>query len=231
MSVVVTKDESMLLEHEWGNEVELVEYIGRVDVLQRGPQAFTSTTPEGFLFPPHYHLADQCQVFIGGSAKMPTHDVVPITVHYADAYTPYGPIEVREGGLTYFNFRARTDVGAQYMPAERKGIAIKGGREIVATCRLGLHVEVETLRLETLIDLQHDHLAAYEMVAAPGVHLIDSIAGGSGRFQLVLDGELEQDGKTLPKHSVAYAAGGERFGRRVAGPSGAHVFEIQFPHE
>jgi hypothetical protein len=231
MSVVVTKDESMLLEHEWGDEVKLVEYIGRVDELQRGPQAFTSTTPEHFVFPPHYHLADQCQVFIDGSAKMPAHDVVPVTLHYADAYTPYGPIEVGKGGLTYFNFRSRADVGAQYMPESRKQIAIKGGREIAVSCRLGLGVEVETLRLETLIDLQEDNLAAYEMIAAPGVQLIDSIAAGSGRFLLVLDGELELAGKTLSKHSVAYAAAGDRFGRRVAGPAGAHVVEIQFPHE
>src|SRR4029077_5246858 len=129
--------------------------------------------------------------------------------------------EVGNGGFTFFNLRARADVGAQYMPESRKQIAIKGGREIVASCRLSLGADVETLRLETLIDLQEDSLAAYEMVAAPGTQLIDSIAAGSGRFQLVLDGEIEMDGRTLPKQSVAYVAAGDRFGRRVAVAEGA----------
>ena len=202
MTLIATEDESTLIRHEHEGQVaELCEYLGSVTVLERGPQAFTSTTPEGFIFPPHFHLTDQCQVFIAGSAVMPTHDVTPVTLHYADAYTAYGPINVGEGGLTYFNFRPHGDVSAEYMPESRKKMAIRGGREIVTSTRLSLDVDVDTLRLETLIDLHDDDLAAYEMVAAPGAKLLDAEAAGSGRFQLILDGDLEikrpRPGKTL----------------------------------
>jgi hypothetical protein len=230
--VVATQEEATLItETHYGAEVKLVEYIGRVEVLERGPQAFTSTTPEGFVFPPHFHVSDQCQVFVDGSASMPSHDVHPVLLHYADAYTAYGPINVEEGGLTYFNLRARANIGAEFMPEARKKMAIRGGREIVADCRLSLDDPVEILRVETLIDLHDDGLAAYEIVAAPGARLLDNTAMGSGRFQLILDGAIEMDGKQFGKNSVGYVAAGERFARRSAGPDGAHLVEIQFPHE
>lgn len=232
MTVLATVEQSHLItETHYEMEVQLREYIGTIERLERGPQAFTSTTPKGFVFHPHFHLADQCQVFIEGSATMPTHAVEPITLHYADAYTAYGPITVGEGGLTYFNLRPRGDVGAQMMPESRKKMAIRGGREIIASCRLKLGDEVGTLRLETIIDMQDDALAAYEMLAAPGARLLDMPAAGSGRFQLILDGEVEMEGTTLLKHTVGFIAPCASFGRRTAGPRGAHVLEVQFPND
>jgi hypothetical protein len=212
-----------------GFVVEVCDYIGASQALARGPQVFTTAMSPGYQIVPHYHLSDQCQVFVEGSGTMPTHATNPVTLHYADAYTAYGPIDVGENGLTFFNFRARADVGIQRMPESRKGILIKGGREIVAHCRLSLGDQVETLRVETLIDPHEDGLAAYEQLAASGAQLLDVPAAGVGRFQLVLDGSLELDGRVLPRHTVAHIAPGERFGRRVAGKDGAHVLELQFP--
>jgi hypothetical protein len=232
MTTLATTEEANRIELERPiGQVIVREYIGSIQHMERGPQAFTSTMPPGYEITPHYHLADQCQVFVEGSATMPGHETEPVTLHYADAYTAYGPINCGSEGLMFFNFRPRCDIGVERMPESRKGMHIRGGREIVAECRLSLTDDVETLRLETLIDPHPDGLAAYEMVAAPGVQLIDVPASGSGRFHLILDGELELDGRTLPKHSVGHLAPGERFGARRAGPAGAHVLELQFPSE
>jgi hypothetical protein len=68
-------------------------------------------------------------------------------------------------------------------------------------------------------------------VAAAGARLLDSSVVGNGRFQLVLDGSVESDGKPLSKHTVGYVSAGDRFSKRVAGPAGVHMLELQFPKE
>lgn len=232
MTTSVTREEAAVtpVDHQ-GVEIVIREYIGKMRELQRGPQAFSVTSPTGWVNGAHYHLSDQCQVFVDGSATVGTHETDPVTLHYTDAYTPYGPIDPGPEGYTYINVRARHDVGSERMPEARKSIQRHDGREIVAHCRLSLADDVEILRLETLIDLQDDGLAAYELAAAPGARLPEAPAGGNGRFQLVLDGSLECGGKTLTRHSVGFVEPGDIFGRRTAGPAGAHVVEIQFPRE
>src|SRR5690242_10926105 len=58
----------------------------------------------------HYHIRDQFQVVVDGKAKFGRHDVGPISVHFARAYTPYGPLnmDVKEG-VTFFAMRAHRD--------------------------------------------------------------------------------------------------------------------------
>jgi hypothetical protein len=214
-----------------GATIRVREFIGSVSHLHRGPQAFFSAFEPGYVIDPHYHLGDQFQIFVEGSSRIADHRLDPVTVHYSDAYTAYGPIICGDHGMSFFNLRARCDLGAEYMPASRKGMHIRGGRSITAHCRMRLGDDVPTMRLETVIDLHEDGLAAYEILAAPGVRLLDAPAAGNGRFQIVLDGSLEMDGETLPRHSVAAIGAGDRFGPRAAGGEGAHVLEVQFPKE
>jgi hypothetical protein len=211
--------------------VEVGEFVGSIQQLHRGPQVFFSTFEPGHVIKPHYHLGDQFQIFVEGSARVGEHPLDPVTVHYTDAYTAYGPIICGDAGMSFFNCRGRCDLGAEYMPESRKGIRIRGGRVITSHCRLGLDADVETMRLETIIDLHDDGLAAYETVARPGIRLLNPVAAGNGRFQIVLDGTLVMDGESLPRHSVACIGAGERFTPRFAGPDGVHVLEIQFPKE
>ena len=53
-------------------------------------------------------------------------------MHFADAYTPYGPIRVGPAGLAFFTLRARADAGAEYMPESRARMARKARRSVSA---------------------------------------------------------------------------------------------------
>ncbi|MEX2626738.1 MAG: hypothetical protein WD225_07620 [Ilumatobacteraceae bacterium] len=58
-----------------------------------GPQLFYSETlGPGATTRPHFHHVDQFQVFVEGRQRLGSATVEPITVHDADAQTPYGPI-------------------------------------------------------------------------------------------------------------------------------------------
>src|SRR5437868_51255 len=56
------------------------------------PMAFLVEQDPGAVTQSHFHQADQFQVIVGGSGDLGTHTVRDIAVHYAGAFTAYGPI-------------------------------------------------------------------------------------------------------------------------------------------
>lgn len=62
--------------------------------------------PPGETSEAHYHEVDQYQIVIEGSAVMAGHEeMLPGTVHYTDANTPYGPFTAGPDGLTLMVIR------------------------------------------------------------------------------------------------------------------------------
>ncbi len=64
----------------------------------------------------HFHTVDQFQYFTAGGGQLGGHDVGAGSLHYADAFTPYGPIEFGPAGATFWTLRADPQFGANYMP-------------------------------------------------------------------------------------------------------------------
>lgn len=65
----------------------------------------------------HFHEVDQFQVIMEGSGDFGRHPVKPYSVHFARAYTPYGPLQSDKGTSWGFMFlRSRLDSGAQRFP-------------------------------------------------------------------------------------------------------------------
>ena len=204
-------------------------YFGKVDGYARGPQCFHSTFEPNSVIRPHFHRVDQFQVFVSGSATMGKHRLDPVTVHYADAFTPYGPINNGPAGMSFFNCRSRADVGAHWMPGSKDEMDVKAGRAITACAKLGLADALEGVRLELLIDPEDDGLAVVELVAPAGARLPSEIVEGSGRFQLVLEGSMQLRGRELPADSCAFASPGEVLSARRTGEKGLHLLELQLP--
>jgi hypothetical protein len=206
------------------------KYFGDNRKLDRGPQGFLVDYGPHFQIDPHFHLVDQFQLFCRGSATIGKHVAVPMTVHYTDAFTPYGPIIGGEDGFAFFNFRSRADIGAHLMPASREELVRHAGRTMTETTRLRLADATDHLRAETLIEPCEDGLAATEIVAGPGVRLPDELVRGSCRYELVLDGVLEHSGRRLAKDSAILASGGDLLTDRRAGAEGVHLLQVQLPH-
>jgi hypothetical protein len=212
------------------NEVYLNNYLGDNDRHQRGPQGFLVDikTPH-YLIKPHFHRVDQFQIVVGGGGTLGKHTMKPVTVHYTDGFTPYGPIVAGADGLTFFNLRSRADVGAHFMPGERDHMEFKAGRTLVAETRPGRPEKSGSQRVRSLIDRHDDGLAVYEIVAGPNTGLVPDVAGGGGRYELVLSGSLIADGKELGPRALVFASAGERLPDRRAGAEGVHVLEVQPP--
>jgi len=77
------------------------------------------------LLAPHFHEENQFQVFVEGSGSIGPHPIVPVMVHYAGAYTGYGPVMSGPNGLKYFTIRPEFDAG--HLPiADARGLNPRG---------------------------------------------------------------------------------------------------------
>ena len=69
--------------------------------------------PPHSVTPAHFHQTNQFQVFVGGGGTVGKLRADPLTVQYAGANTPYGPITAEGEGIHYFTLRQEWDSGAK----------------------------------------------------------------------------------------------------------------------
>lgn len=206
-------------------------YMGNVESLERGPQAFLLDWPDAGVIEPHFHEGDQFQIFTQGEFALGKKTLGPVTVFYTDGFTPYGPIRWGDGGMQFFNLRARANVGAYWMPGARDDLRRRAGRARTAQVDPADPAQAEGLVHTVLIDEEPDGLYSCSTLAGAGEELPREIAGGAGRYELVLAGSLELDGQELPKDSVLFAAAGQQLPRRTAAGEGVQVLTVQAPSE
>ena len=212
-----------------GEVIGSAPYFGANNAITRGPQGFYVDFGPNFLIKPHFHRVDQFQIVVRGVGKIGKHDLSPVTVHYTDGFTPYGPIFCGEEGMAFFNLRSHSDVGAYPMPESKEELERKAGRARTEHTGLNLAEESRT-RMEALIDPYEDGLAVFEVAAVPGAHLGDEVVGGACRYQLVLRGSLILGDHELPERSCVFASAGEVLTGRKAGPEGLHLLQAQLPY-
>lgn len=207
-----------------------VDYIGDSHRSLRGPQAFlVELERPGHTIKPHFHKVDQFQIVVDGGGVLGKHELHPVTVHYTDSFTPYGPIVAGDRGLRFFNFRTACDTGAQYMPGARDSLERRAGRNLVAETTDADPRDASGIVVTPLIDGHADGLEVTDIVAGPREALPARVAGGSGRYELVLAGSLVVDGRTYPRWSCLFASAAAPMPVRVAGPGGAHLLVTQAP--
>lgn len=165
----------------------------------------------------HYHQADQFQVMVGGAGRLGTHDVDAGAVHFAGAWSAYGPLRAGHDGLQYFTLRNGWDPGARYMEFSENRAALRAQprrhREVVGeltpsddglcVCRYTLH--------------------AGECLVGPDP------ANGAGQFWLVLRGTMIREQDALAERSCIFVYPDEPPFTAVAGVSGLTALAMQFP--
>jgi hypothetical protein len=204
-----------------------------------GPQAYLAVQGARVEeIPTHFHSVEQFQYFVSGAGTVGGGPVEGGIVHYADRYTPYGPLCAGRPGMTYATLRPSHDTGVFVMPAGRDRLAALLG---VSPRRAEVHRQhVIDLRGPAGEPGRTGRPAWNELLngpdgfrvavtALPGGAVCDPIAvGGAGAYALVVSGTLESDGAPPAAGAVTWCAAGETF-RTVAGTAGARVALLQFP--
>jgi len=198
------------------------------------PQGFLVEQPPFAVTPPHFHEHQQFQVFTHGHGRIGKHATAPVSVHYANAHTPYGPIVAGEEGVHYFTLRRGWDPGAKYMPAAREKL-VKGRQRAALTGELRQDAP-EALRArreiaaECIMGPEPDGLAAwiYRVGAGQAFQTPDP-AGSDGQYHLVIQGSALREGDTLDLWSCAFVSGDDAPLAYAAGADGVELLVCQFP--
>ena len=181
------------------------------------PMAFLVEQDAGAVVGAHYHQADQFQVVVGGAGRLGRHDVTPGAVHFAGAWSPYGPLSAGSDGLQYFTLRNGWDPGARYMAFPDNRAALR------ATSRRHREMVGEIEASPDGLGTKHYDLAADEAVTGTDP------ASGLGQFWVILAGTLRRDGTVLPARSCVFVYPYEPAFGAIAGADGARVLSVQYP--
>jgi hypothetical protein len=182
---------------------------------------------------PHFHTQNQFQVVMGGSGWLGQHEVGSGSVHYAGAYTGYGPVVAGPEGLHYFTVRAVCETGAHFVATARDKM-IRGPKRHfmgapVACASAEELAALPTLRRLALIEPQLDQIEACVWYLPPGARAEMPAPAPSGQFQFAMAGALRDGDGWLSDWESRYRCGAEPAGLLEAGPQGAQVLVLQVP--
>ena len=182
----------------------------------------------------HFHRENQFQLFVKGEGSIGRHRIRPITVHYAGAFTGYGPLVAGPEGVSYFTIRPVYDSGAFYLPHAR-GNMVKGPKRNLQSEPVAL-LDAKALRaLRTpefvdLIALQPDNIAARLSRLPPHASHRDLDPQGSGgQFLVVMAGSILHGERALGPLDMIFVSADEPPFRLEARESGAEVVLLQLP--
>ena len=238
MQVIAAGEVSVSREnHRDGCHSRITNYFGEVRDAALGPQGFlVEIRPEEpdersryTMVPPHFHQVRQFQVIVGGDEPtLGKRRATPITFHYADPSTPYGPIDSGPGGVKFFTLRPRGDTNAHWMPGNRHLMLSRAGRNIVN--RLD-PPPLTPGRTEVLIEPHEDGLASFRLLIDAGESATGPRpAGSGGQYYLVVRGSLAGD-LALPTASLLWSDAQEDAPVLTAGSDGCELLVLQFPRD
>lgn len=211
------------------------EYIeGAESEASGAPHAFLIEQDPNTTILSHFHRQNQFQVIVGGGGFLGRHAVQPLLVHYAGAYTGYGPIVCGPEGVQYLTLRPRYDPGAQFMPEARERM-VRGPKkhfssEPIAVLGAAALRTLADVQLNPLLPLEDDGLAASLYAIPPHRQAVGlDPATGAGQYSVVISGSLTHDGQSLETLESIYLTPEEAPLALVAGEGGAQVLVLQFP--
>lgn len=230
------------------DHIGMVEYLGALPTGDVSEPGYGQPNGQAFMVEmggdtdplrTHFHVVDQFQVFVHGSGTVGRHPVGHSTVHYADRFTPYGPLVADPSGLSYVTLRSISDTGAYYMPDERD--ALRDGLDSAqrsAGTRRNLTFDLAppspaddgTDHDATPVGVIHaddDGLAVSVADLAPGATTTLSPFGGAGAFAVVLTGALIDTAAHGPG-ALTFSNAGEAL-TLTAGDEATRVAILQLP--
>ena len=223
------------LEH-WGSSYFGPRYSK--EEISSGPQSLMTQMFAGETILPHFHPVAQFQIFPSGTGVLGKTEVRPLVLQYKDHHSAYGPLTAGPHGLTFISLRNRTgDSHPVYLkdPGYREKLKPSKRRNWVSP-NIPLSTEaVLQFRKDVAWDPIYDPAKTTDEMNA---HLLRlgggmSTAGpdsrlGGGYYVFVANGEMEIDGKTLPRWSMVFVESGAGEVEIRAGRKGLEALVMQF---
>jgi hypothetical protein len=196
------------------------------------PTVFLAEQPPNYKLEPHFHRQNQFQLFVAGSGTLGPARVDPVTVHYAGAYTGYGPLLSGDEGIQYFTIRPVFDTGM--IPATQAREKMVRGPKRHAQAALGAPWSEDALSAlaqpEDRFAIAPDRGLAVRHVRLPPAARceLQHVEASSSLFVFVLAGKGTVAERTLGLWESAFATRDEQLALE-AGPRGAEIVVLHVP--
>jgi hypothetical protein len=204
----------------------------------RAPQAFLIEYAAGRVLRTHFHDVDEFQLVVAGSGTLGRHALAPMSVHFARAFTGYGPIVAGPQGLSFLTLRAQRDsAGPQLLPDKREALLQVPGRLPWQACdqaQLAYPTESGTEEVTVTALAQ---LTGLSGLGADAVHVPEGVpyrvapaAVGDGCYAVLVEGSLHAGARRVNAPALAFIAPGGECLPLLGGAQGAHLLVFAFPH-
>jgi hypothetical protein len=217
-----------------GRPVRSDFYFGDGHADTPGPEIFRVNFPTGHQSRAHFHPVDQFQIFLGtAGATYQRHEIPELLVHYADAYTTYGPFGAGSDVLSFFTFRSMASSFTAFMPESRHRLVRRGIRHLEADLsEVALDdVTRDEVLTTDVIERHPDGLAAALITAGAGARFpAPDTDGTGGQAYYVVAGEIALGGEHYGAQSCGWGQpGAPRQQLTVVGDGTARVVVLSFP--
>ena len=216
-----------------GGELEAIKTDPELNAILE-PQVYLVEQPSEKIFQPHFHFVDQFQLVTAGEGSIGRHAVRPFSVHFASAFTGYGPITATQNGIDYLTIRARTEItGAHFLPDSKSDIRPGLKRNVIVNDIDLAELESKSRPADTVVvtyTSEPDGLAI--MLTRVGSSMSATMAllvEGGGRCIVVLTGHVHCRGDVYGPLSVLFSSAGEGPLSLTADEAGANLLLLQFP--
>jgi hypothetical protein len=210
----------------------ITDYFGRSSSFAGGDAFVIAQTNE--TLGAHFHPVDQFQILLGAPGSLYQRRAIdPMVVHYADAYTTYGPLIGADPPLRYFTLRAEPTTEIAFMPRDRAKLIKRGRRNIKIPVDAPGELAVLApgdVRWVEIIAAQSDGLRVAEVTAGPGTPVVLPAATGSGEYSFVAAGSIDFAGRSFGQESLGWHTGGCGQVEVVAGDAGCRLLVFFFPY-
>ena len=200
------------------------------------PHVFMIESSQNRILDTHFHDVDQFQIVVSGGGSLGRHTLAPYSVHFARAFTPYGPLVSGPGpGVAYVTLRARAcpTGGAQKLPASRAKLDGIQGRQpwqVTGIPQFVLPAD-NGVGMAAIPGLKDDKgLAGYALTLRPGARTMAPAPEADGQCIVVLEGSLMHEGQEKSRITVVQVSPDEGPFEVVAGPEGLQALVLNFPH-
>ena len=227
---IVHYDETRLKVIQTGPQrIQFRAYIGEAAGYCEGPQVFMVELFEpGSRIEPHFHDVDQFQIVLRGGGHLGSEAAAPVSFHYADAYTPYGPIVSQEEGISFLTIRAAAAGAFFPMPASRHLLPGLPGRNVTGSFPARPPQGAGVSHTATLVETA-DGAQIKGIWLGPGAKAVFESADAGRQYYLMCAGSASVGEADLKRWSIVEVEPGERLPELCAGASGAEVLVAQLP--
>lgn len=197
------------------------------------PTAFLAQYDPGDNSCTHFHQVDQFQILVKGKGTLGRHRVEPYYVHFARAYTPYGPLHAdEETGWTFMTLRTRYDPGAQRLPgALPKLEAVRDRKPWQVTSMARFPARACGINVLQNPDIKDDRgLYVRAVTMPPRTSMTAPLpSDGAGQYVVAVKGTLVHEDRPRPALTVVFNAPDETPFCIRAGDDGLEALIVNFP--